>query len=139
MQTLAAIDSPASAPYRYLHATEAGQLEQMLAVAREDAHYVPSLYGTLLSGEVYVTDCEMVLGDEGPYVELCPRRDAQGRVLAVYPSAERAPDPREAQPVSFISVLAALSSGVAVVLDPGGSLHYRIDPIELELLRRVLD
>jgi len=139
MMTLAATQSTARAPLHHAGRIAGHPLEQTLAAARVDARFIPSLYGALLHGEVYVTDCEMVLGEQGPYVELWPGTDCQGRMLAVYPSMARVPEGQEAEAVSFVAVLDALSPGVAVVLDPGGPLQHRIDAIDLELLRRALD
>lgn len=113
-------------------------LEQALVATLDDLQHLPWLYGSLLSSRVYVTDYELVLGEQGPYLELAPSRDPQGPAMSVYTSLTHADEPLEAELIPFTAVLAGLRPGVAVVLNPAGPLRHRLGPDTVERLRRVL-
>lgn len=141
MLTLAALDPTAAASSAHPCASAEPDLDQALVAACRDPRQRPRLYGSLLASEVYVTDCELVLGDHGPYVELSPTCIGGARVLAVYTSRSRIEGREQvldAERVPFTEVLHQLAPEVAVVLDPEGPHAHRIAPAELGLLRHVL-
>jgi hypothetical protein len=99
------------------------------------------LYAALLTGKVYVADCELVLGDRGPYVELRPRVEGERRVMVAYTSRRHLPegvDPLDVPAMPFVALLRALEGDVELELNPGGALARTMEAMELELLRRVM-
>lgn len=99
MLTLAASDSTARAPMLHAVLTAGSEIDRYIEAARTSTPDAPGLYAALLMGKVYVTEHELVLGEQGPYVELQPGADARGRVLAVYTSRRHVPagvDPLDA-------------------------------------------
>lgn len=122
-------------------ATAAAELERRLATARHDVRHEADFYAALLAGKVFVVDCELVLGEQGPCVELQPRVEGDCRVLVMYTSRRHLPagvDPLDAPSMPFTAVLRAMGDDVEVALDPGTTLARRMEAVELELLRRVL-
>lgn len=97
------------------------------------------LYGALVHSLVWVTECEMGLGDDGPFVELRPLDSIAGRLLAVYTSRDRAPaDGVNAEPVAFSDLLAAVDDNVALLIDPI-QIAVVVPPADVVLLRDVLE
>jgi len=122
-------------------ATAEPEVDRRLAVAHRDARHEAAFYGALLRGKVYVADCELVLGEHGPYVELQPHGHAGRRVLRVYSARRHLPagiDPLDAPSMPFAAVLRALDEDVEVELDPGTALARRMEAVELGMLRRVI-
>ncbi|MEX1362394.1 MAG: SseB family protein [Nannocystaceae bacterium] len=141
MLSLDASESSAGAPRIHDGFTPEPQLERHLQRARHDERYRHWLFGALLVGKVYVADFELLLGHDGPMIELRPHEDGAGRVLAVYTSLARVPgqiDADDVETMPFAELLQTLESGVDLCLNPDGPQAHRIAAEELDLLRRVL-
>lgn len=143
MLSLAASDSSARAPM--LHAAVVAAIVRAPRIAgwgdggrgggQDERHEA------LLGSKVYVVDCELVLGEHGPYVEVQPRAEGGRWVLRLYSSRRHLPaavDPFDATSMSFAAVLRATGAGVEVLLDPDTPLCRRVDAATLERLRRSL-
>jgi hypothetical protein len=141
MLLLAASDSTARAPMLHAMPTAEPVVDRWLAAARHDVRHEVGFYGALLAGKVYVMDCELVLGDRGPYVELRPRADGERRMLEAYTSRRQLPegvDPLDVPAMPFVALLRALEAGVELELNPSTALARTMVAVELELLRRVI-
>lgn len=123
-------------------ATDHGPRLDNLEQTRADTRHKHWLFGSLLAGQVYVIDYEIILGHNGPFYELRPRTRAGGRTLAVYTSRAKIParlDPAYAEPMAFAELLHMLEDGVGLTLNPEGPRAHTISSDELALLRRVLE
>jgi len=142
MLSLVATDATDHGPRLDNTFTDEQELELHLEQTRADASHKHWLFGSLLAGQVYVVDYEIILGHDGPLYELKPRTRAGGRTVAVYTSRAKIPtrlDPADAEPMAFAEVLHMLEDGVGLTLNPEGPRSHTIPADELALLRRVLE
>ena len=101
--------------------------------------YRPGLYGALLAGKVYLVDCEVGLGEDGPFAELVTRTWYGEPAVLVFTRRDRMPatvDPRDVEVLPFTYLLTLVPPNASVVLDPTGDALV-IGPDEVRLLRLV--
>lgn len=111
-------------------------VQQYLTTTRPTLDDRMKLYSALSRSLVWVTECEVGLGDTGPFVELRPLDSVAGRILAVFTSRARTPA-GDAEPVAFADLLAALDDDVAILIDPI-EVAVIIPPCDVALLREVV-
>jgi len=111
-------------------------VQQYLTTTRPTLDDRMKLYSALSRSLVWVTECEVGLGETGPFVELRPLDSVAGRILAVFTSRSRTPA-GDAEPVAFADLLAALEDDVAILIDPL-EVAVIIPPTDVALLREVV-
>ena len=118
---------PASAVQRHLTTSTPGLDERT------------RLYGALMSALVWVSECEVGLAEDGPFLELRPLQTVVGRLLAIYTSRDRIPGgPDAAEPVAFAELIGELDPDVTILVDPI-EVALPIPPADLRLLVEIAD
>jgi len=128
MLSLVATDATDHGPRLDYTFTNEVKLELHLEQTRADARDKHWLFGSLLAGQVYVVDYEIIRAGE--------------RTLAVYTSRAKIPahlDPADAEPMAFAELIHMLEDSVGLTLNPEGPRAHTIPADELALLRRVLE
>ena len=131
----AASDSTATALGVIL--TPSSTLQRRLALAADDREATIALYGALITGKVYASDVEILLGVNGPFVEFISHPTASGPALVLFSSRSRfLPHTRRIELLPFADLLELLPSGVALVLDPGHEA-FVIPPEDVAMLKTI--
>ena len=112
--------------------------QQHLASSNPSVEQRTNLYGALLSSRVWVTQCEVGLGEAGPFVELLPMSTIAGPLLAIYTSPDRVPGGGvTAEAIAFADLLEAIADDLSLLVDPPRAAVV-ISPADLAMLREVL-
>lgn len=140
MLSLDASDSHAGAPRIHEGFTPETQLERHLVRALLDPDTTHWLFGALLVSEALVTDYELILGNHGPFLELCPHDRDGTPTLGVFTSRAHVPaaEAMVAERIAFAELLRSLPPGSALCLNPGGARQYSIEADEVDMLRRIV-